>query len=246
MSTLLGTSVKHHACISDWLHFAFTFILYIHINITVTQTFLPIIWKTMMSYCGFTYCSHSLTRHFDVVIFLLRYFPCHSSLPPQFKYAYSQLVKQTDQKKETVKFRNGSILVWAHLTGHLGDLLWQHIRQKLTLLSNKITSKIERMWWWWWGERGFGDGGRGERVDETSLLTNNIKKCLKHKELEKRKPIREGVKMMQREHGRCWDNVRREFRKRRREVKRGWQKNKRRKMSCLNAGRGVHVWKDVW
>ena len=76
-----------------------------------------------------------LTRHFDVLLI----FPFVTFLVPlQFKWYYSQLVKQTDQKEETAKSSETAQCQREHIfKGHRGDLLWQHVRLKLTLLCNK-------------------------------------------------------------------------------------------------------------
>lgn len=87
----------------------------------------------------FPWCTHImfsfLTRHFDVLLI----FPFVTFLVPlQFKWYYSQLVKQTDQKEETAKSSETVQCQREHIfKGHRGDLLWQHVRLKLTLLCNK-------------------------------------------------------------------------------------------------------------
>lgn len=112
-----------------------------------------------------------LTRHFDVLLI----FPFVTCLVPlQFKWYYSQLVKQTDQKEETAKSSETVQCQHEHIfKGHRGDLLWQHLRLKLTLLCNK--NKLN------WENR---DGGWG-RVGMKRLSSQTTSKSHWSKESHK-------------------------------------------------------------
>lgn len=55
---------------------------------------------------------------------------------------------QTNRSKggNAKEFRNCSMLDWAYLMGHLGDLWWQHIRRYLTLLCNTNIKLRKQLW----------------------------------------------------------------------------------------------------
>ncbi len=151
-----------------------------------------------------------LTKHFDVVF---PYFSCDIFSPTTHQKTLFS-VGQTDQKEETVKSSetvrcSGQTL----LKGHQRDLLWQHIRLKLTLLCNQKKSKLRENGggWRWVGGRDW----MKHLLSQTTSKSHWSKES--HKERERGKIIRDRTKLteMQTEKHRMreWNNTRERRRK---------------------------------
>lgn len=93
---------------------------------------------------------------------LFWYFSCNIFGPMLWSHRSSNSiilkVGQTNWSKggNSKEFRNCSVSMWTHHKGHQGDLLWQHIRLKLTVVCNKNKKKIN-----WENIVGMGGGREG-------------------------------------------------------------------------------------